>query len=241
MKHYYVYYSYEPWGRGYIGRRECSCLPEEDTNYFGSFYDKTFKPGEKIILGVFDTREEAIAAEVKLHSFYKVDKNPHFANLSRQTSTKFSGGSGMLGLNHKLETIEGYKRQRKGKTKSDPHKEAIRKSSLRPEVREKKSKSLRGRPKTEEHRRKIGESISKVGSEVQSRPEVAQKKRDKMLSPENKEKSKLNGKGLAEFNRKNKFICEVTGFIGNAGNVAKHQKRLGIDPIHRVRYENPDS
>jgi hypothetical protein len=238
MKHYYVYYSYEPWGRGYIGRRECPCLPDEDTSYFGSFYDKTFKPSVKIILGVFDTREDAIAAEVELHSFYKVDKNPHFANLSRQTSTRFSGGSGMLGLKHKPETIETYKNQRKGKSKSDAHKEAIRQANLLPESREKKSKALKGMPKTEEHRRKIGKAISRVGSEVQSRPEVAQKKRDGMLSPENREKSKLRGKELAEFNRKNKFICEVTGFIGNAGNVAKHQKRLGIDPKHRVRYED---
>ena len=238
MKHYYVYYSYEPWGRGYIGRRECSCLPEEDINYFGSFYDKTFKPSEKIILDVFDTREGAIAAEVKLHFFYKVDKNPHFANLSRQTSTGFSGGSGMLGLKHKPETIEEYKKQRKGKPKSDSHKEAIKQASLLPESREKKSKALRGVPKTEEHRKKIGEATSRVGSEVQNRPEVAQKKRDKMLSPENKEKSKLKGEELAEFNRKTKFICEITGFIGNAGNVAKHQKRLGTDPIHRVLYED---
>jgi hypothetical protein len=59
-----------------------------------------------------------------------------------------------------------------------------------------------------------------------------------MSSPENKEKSRLKGKELAEFNKKNKFICEVTGFIGNAGNVAKHQKSLGIDPKHRVRYED---
>jgi len=48
-KYFYVYYSYEPWGRGYIGKRECWCLPEEDTKYFGSFRDKTFKPTEKII------------------------------------------------------------------------------------------------------------------------------------------------------------------------------------------------
>ena len=48
-KYFYVYYSYEPWGRGYIGKRECWCLPEEDVKYFGSYRDKTFKPTEKII------------------------------------------------------------------------------------------------------------------------------------------------------------------------------------------------
>ena len=49
-EHYYTYYSYEEWGRGYFGSRGCKCLPEEDMNYFGSFYDKTFKPNQKIII-----------------------------------------------------------------------------------------------------------------------------------------------------------------------------------------------
>ena len=144
MKHYYVYYSYEPWGRGYIGRRECSCLPEEDTNYFGSFYDKTFKPSEKIILGVFDTREKALAAEVELHFFYKVNKNPHFANLSRQTSIGFSGGSGFLGFSH-----------------SEESKEKISKNSAsrRPDIREKMSKAHQGKTQTKETRLKKSLSL----------------------------------------------------------------------------------
>ena len=79
-KYYYVYCSYEPWGRSYIGKRECYCSPEEDTSYFGSFSDRTFKPSEKIILGVFDTVEEAFTAEQALHISFKVDENPHFAN-----------------------------------------------------------------------------------------------------------------------------------------------------------------
>jgi hypothetical protein len=41
--HFYVYYSYEEYGRGYIGQRQCKCLPEKDVNYFGSFHDKTSK------------------------------------------------------------------------------------------------------------------------------------------------------------------------------------------------------
>jgi hypothetical protein len=83
-KYFYVYYSYEPWGRGYIGKRECWCLPEEDVQYFGSFYDKTFKPTEKIILEIFDTRKEAYQAEAKLHKFYNVKNNSHFANKTNQ-------------------------------------------------------------------------------------------------------------------------------------------------------------
>jgi hypothetical protein len=89
MKHFYVYYSYEEYGRGYIGKRECKCLPQEDVNYFGSFHDKTFSPTQKIILETFENVEEALEAECALHDFYEVDKNPHFANRAKQTSTKF--------------------------------------------------------------------------------------------------------------------------------------------------------
>ena len=38
MNHY-TYYSFEQWGRGYIGRRSCKCSPEED-NYFGSYRER---------------------------------------------------------------------------------------------------------------------------------------------------------------------------------------------------------
>ena len=89
MKHFYVYYSFEEYGRGYIGKRECKCLPEEDVNYFGSFHDKNFNPTQKIIIETFGSVEEALEAECSLHDFYEVDKNPHFVNMAKQTSVKF--------------------------------------------------------------------------------------------------------------------------------------------------------
>ena len=90
MMYYYVYYSYESWGKGYIGRRQCKCDPERDSSYFGSYKDKTFSPDQKIILAVFDSLDEAVYAEVRLHDFFEVDSNPHFANKAKQTSEKFS-------------------------------------------------------------------------------------------------------------------------------------------------------
>lgn len=76
-EYYYTYYSYEEWGRGYIGSRGCKCLPEEDVRYFGSFRDKKFKPTQKIILkSDYATREEAYADEIALQKFYKVVENP---------------------------------------------------------------------------------------------------------------------------------------------------------------------
>ena len=88
--YYYTYYSYEEYGRGYIGHRGCECLPEQDIKYFGSFKDKTFKPTQKIILkDDYPTREEAISDEIILQRYYKVVDNPHFVNKAYQTSTKF--------------------------------------------------------------------------------------------------------------------------------------------------------
>ncbi len=89
-EYHYVYYSYEEYGRGYIGSRTCKCIPEKDIKYFGTFNDKTFKPTQKIILkDDYATREEAYADEIILQRFYKVAENPHFANQAYQTSTKF--------------------------------------------------------------------------------------------------------------------------------------------------------
>ena len=90
IEYHYVYYSYEEWGRGYIGSRTCYCLPQNDTNYFGSFKDIDFKPTKKIILKEdYANREEAIEDEIKLHNFYEVHKNLNFANQAKQSSKKF--------------------------------------------------------------------------------------------------------------------------------------------------------
>ena len=91
IKNYYVYYSYEQFGRGYIGYRRCpeGITPKTD-KYLGSFTDNSYKPTEKIILFQDLTKEKAIEIEIKLHAFYDIDKNPHFANKAKQTSIGFS-------------------------------------------------------------------------------------------------------------------------------------------------------
>ena len=87
-KWHYVYYSYEEWGRGYIGKRSSASRPEDDP-YMGSYKDKTFNPTGKIVIAVYDNEIDALQAEVALHSFFDVDINPHFANQAKQTSSKF--------------------------------------------------------------------------------------------------------------------------------------------------------
>ena len=110
MENHYVYYSYEEFGRGYIGCRTCEASPEKDS-YMGSFHDESFNPSHKIILKTFSTREEALQAEVNLHEFYQVDKNPHFANKSKQKTTgfyysekKFGKENPFYGKSHSEET-----------------------------------------------------------------------------------------------------------------------------------------
>ena len=103
-RNHYVYYSYEEWGRGYIGVRSTKLDPNQDP-YLGSFKDKSFKPSQKIVLQVFETRKEAIEAEIALHNFFNVGVNYHFANKAKQTSTGFTAPvvNPMQGRNHSEE------------------------------------------------------------------------------------------------------------------------------------------
>jgi len=85
---HYVYYSYEEYGRGYIGKRSSKLPPDQDP-YLGSFTDKTFKPTKKIIIATFSSSEEAMRAEIALHRLFKVDKSAHFANKVIHPSPRF--------------------------------------------------------------------------------------------------------------------------------------------------------
>lgn len=146
-KHFYVYYSYEEFGRGYIGSRGCKCLPEEDSKYYGSFRDKNFNPTQKIILGVYESRKDAYEAEILLHEFYDVARNPHFANRCKALSSGF--------------TVEGVPIN-KGIKKSEEFRKLISESNKRrivsDETRKKLSDNQKGRRHSEETKRKVGEA-----------------------------------------------------------------------------------
>ena len=153
-KHHYVYYAYEEWGRGYIGCRTCNCLPEEDTKYFGSFYDKSFNPTEKTILFVCETRKEVLEIEIKLHDFFDVAVNPQFANMAKATSTKFDV-TGVPWTEERRKAKSGEKNPMFGA----PHTE---------ETKKKLSVAMSGRTLTEEHKKKISVANSgKIRTEAQ--------------------------------------------------------------------------
>ena len=196
-KYFYVYYSYEEYGRGYIGKRECKCLPEEDIKYFGSFTDKTFKPTQKIILKTFDSVEDALEAESILHDFYEIDKNSHFANRARQTSKKFyyiNPSENMLGENN---------------------------PAKRPEVRKKISDSAKKRVLSEETRRKI--SLSNMGKKSPKgmlgkklTEEQRQKVREKKVARDNKIWIIKDPEGKIHTTNNLKYFCNLNNLTDSA-------------------------
>jgi len=171
VMNHYIYYSYEDWGRGYIGVRQCECNVYED-EYLGSYYDKTFNPKNKIILMKCNTREEALEAEVILHKFYDVKNNPHFVNQANQTSSKFDYDN--TGIPMSEETRKKISEAKKGHlkgTKQSPEQIAKRMQSRKngggwnKETGKKVSQSLKGNipwnkgkkvgPMSEEQKEKI--------------------------------------------------------------------------------------
>jgi hypothetical protein len=196
-KYFYVYYSYEEYGRGYIGSRVCDCFPEKDLSYFGSFKNKSFKPTQKIILETFDTVEEALEAECILHNFYEIDKNPHFANRAKQTSKKFyyiTPIENMIGENN---------------------------PAKRPEVREKLSAARKKRITTDETKKKMSEAhkgrpgtygmLGKKHSE-----ETLEKMRKRRENINNKIWKLKDSEGKVYTTNNLKHFCEQNGLSDSA-------------------------
>ena len=185
MNIHYVYYSYEEFGRGYIGCRTCECSPEDD-DYLGSYHDKNFKPSHKIILETFSTREEALQSEVFLHEFYQVDKNPHFANKSKQKTTGFYYSP--KGVVHTEEYKKKMSERLKGREIKPEWIEKM-KANLRPAFGE--DNPFYGKTHSEKSRNEISESLKKYYLEnPQKHPFLG-----KTHTEETKQKMRENNKG----------------------------------------------
>jgi len=216
--YHYTYYSYEEFGRGYIGKRSCKCSPEEDVKYFGSYKDKTFKPTQKIILETYDTATEAIADEIKVQRFFKVVENPHFVNKVYQTSTKFQGTS---------ETA------RKGKANMTPEQRsaAVRKGNAKFTAEQRSAIRKKGRMKQlanmTPEQRSAAVRKGKANMTPEQRTLIAKKANAKLTT---EQRSAAGRKAASQ-----KFQCTVTGFITNAGNLSQYQRARGIDTSNRVR------
>ena len=80
----------------YIGVRTCKAQPELDSAYLGSckplkawIKDNGADKVEKIILGRWPTREEAMLHEILLHDCFDVGRNQEFWNRAKQRSEMF--------------------------------------------------------------------------------------------------------------------------------------------------------
>ena len=234
-EYYYTYYSYEEWGRGYIGSRGCYCLPEEDIRYLGSFRDKTFKPTQKIILkDDYATREEAYADEIILQRYYGVVENPHFANRAYQTSTKFyvpKEQARELGLKCKENGTGVFS------LTPEKRREISRKAGLKCKENGTGMFSL-----TPEQKSELGLKCKENGTGVFSL--TPEKRRE--ISRKTGLKCKENGTGIFALSKEQlsentkkanyqRWECLETGFITNAGNLAQYQRARGIDTSKRKR------
>ena len=150
MRHY-VYYSYEEYGRGYIGVRSSEKDPARDP-YMGSYKDKSFSPTHKIVLEEYSTREEAARAEITLHAYYDIGRNQHFANKAKATALGFGCGAwnkGKTGI-YSEESLERMRKSSTGKIISEETREKIRQAHLGRECvwSDKIAKATLGKKKT---------------------------------------------------------------------------------------------
>jgi len=129
----------------YIGVRSSVKRPEDDSYLCSSKHVINFlkENGEdkasKMVLAVWDSREEAVEHEMFLHDVFDVVKNPEFWNKSKQKSKGFDT-TGLMAWNH------GKKLEGVSKNKGVPKSEA---------QKEKQRQALLGRKMSEESKRKM--------------------------------------------------------------------------------------
>jgi len=211
--------------------RSCECLPENDCKYFGSFKDKTFAPTNKIILLTFATREEANVAEVALHALYEVHINPHFANIARQTSSKFDCG---------------------GIPKSESHKNNISAALLKFQVNDpirheqncaaQSERMKQNRAANPEFFKAISQrNMQSLQQWLEQNPEAKKLKEEKsgavLKQYYAEHKSEVQEK-MQEHNKKlyaNLWQCTITGKISTKNGLSRYQNNRGIDTSNRVR------
>lgn len=262
-KYYYTYYSYEEWGRGYFGSRGCKCLPEEDMKYFGSSKDKTFKPKYKIILkDDYTTRAEAYADEIVLQEYYKVVENPHFANKSYQTSTKFCVPieqaiqhgkklgeiygkiSGRKTFEEKLGIFsfspdEKKKHSRKGGISCKKNRSGI--FSFTPEEMKENSRKagkIGGKKCYENNMGIFSITLEQKIEAIKKGGENCYENNTGVFSLTKEQLSEAGKKGGtkgAKTTNSQRWMCNETGYISNSGGLSSYQKARGIDTSKRER------
>lgn len=112
-KYHYVYrITNTKINKHYYGTRTSEIEPSKDlgVKYFSSSSDHEFRNDQKnnpqnykyVIVSIFNSREEAIELEIKLHDRFNVGVNESFYNKTKQTNSRFD----FSGNQHTLESRE---------------------------------------------------------------------------------------------------------------------------------------
>jgi hypothetical protein len=151
-----VYDSFDsrPGGRDYIGKHSTD-NPYDD--YKGSFKDKTFAPDHKIVMAYSKTAEGAVWFEINFHNAFDVSLDSQYANLAKQTSTKFDTTGQTLREYGPLtqEEKDRISVLTKEAMQSPKVKENLRKANEDPTVRENRRRSKQGIPRDSNTKEKI--------------------------------------------------------------------------------------
>ena len=230
-KYHYTYEIVYTSGLRYIGSRTSKKPPEDDTNYCGSgkYCPNKSKIVSKIILGIFNTRKEALAHEIYLHKINDIARNPRYYNRARQTSTGFTTEG-----QQNIEIIKMLAEINRGRKMSDEMKERLRQSKLgipRPEyVKEKLRKANLGKKHSEDSKRKqrqtfIENGLLILGDDGKYHLSDTQKKK---LS------ESLKGRVLAEEHKKKISMSHI-------GIRPSEETRKKISMAHRGKKRAPAS
>ena len=197
MNHYTYLLIDEELGMYYIGARSCKCDPMED-NYLGSskhMNTECKNRCDKIVLGEFATRKEAIVDEIRMHELYDVARNKKFYNRAKQTSTGFDTcgtvpnfstehlqfmhelGKSWKGKKRSKEEIEKMRTSLTGRKLSEAHRKAI-------------SKGGKGRKFSEVHKQRIGDALSGRKATEETKAKIAAATKNRFKDPSNHPGSK---------------------------------------------------
>lgn len=168
MKYHYVYrITNVKLNKHYYGVRSSLDLPHKDLGikYFSSSTDLEFINDQKInpihykyiIVSTFNSREEALLFEIKLHAKFDVAKNSNFYNKSKQTSKSWdtSGTFHSSETKHKMKMWHSTR-----KPMSDEQKIKISKSNTGKKLSKEHIDKLKEAKKniSEDTRKKLSES-----------------------------------------------------------------------------------
>jgi hypothetical protein len=168
-KYHYVYrITNTKINKHYYGVRTSDIEPNKDLgfNYFSSSSDHEFRNDQKnnpqdykyVIVSIFNSREEAMYAEIKLHEKFNVDLNKSFYNRTKSNTIGFSNA----GKRHSDITKNKISTSNRGKIRNDHQRKNI-------------SDSLAGRTLSNEHCKKIGDVQKGIPRKISTKSKISKK------------------------------------------------------------------